>query len=99
MGSGIGLYSIGQERGSSDLELVSLKDAPREFRVALLKELGYGVDREGFVIDDKGKKVVDKYSDKQVRIDNMAVFPGSTVIMDDNLLSISSYIEEYEESS
>jgi hypothetical protein len=82
------------------LELVSLKGAPREFKVALLKSLGYGVDKDGFVVDSKGERIADKYSDKQVRIDNLAIFPGRspTVIMDDNLLSMASYIEEYEES-
>ncbi|MDV3244955.1 MAG: hypothetical protein LYZ66_07290 [Nitrososphaerales archaeon] len=79
------------------MELISLKEAPREFKVALLKGLGYGVDKEGFVVDSQGKRVTDKYSDKQVRIENMAIFPGSTILMDDNLLSITSYIEEHEE--
>ena len=78
------------------MELVSLKEAPREFKVALLRELGYFVDKEGFVIDSRGNRVVDEYADKQVRVENMAVFPGSTVIIDDNPLSIASYIEEHE---
>jgi regulator of RNase E activity RraA len=81
------------------LELISLKEAPREFKVALLKGLGYGVDKEGFVVDSQAKRVIDQYSDKQVRVENMAIFPGSTIIMDDNLLSIASYIQEHEESA
>ena len=76
-----------------------MKGAPREFKLALLKGLGYDVDKDGFVINSKGKRVIDKYSDKQIRIDNLAVFPGSTILMDDNLLSITSYIEEHEESA
>ena len=78
------------------MELISLKEAPREFKIALLRELGCFVDKEGFVIDSQGKRVVDEYADKEVRLENMAVFPGSTVIIDDNPLSIASYIEDHE---
>jgi hypothetical protein len=85
------------EGAELSLELVSLKEAPREFKIALLKGLGFDVDKEGYVVDSEGKRVTDKYSDKQVRIENMAVFPGSAVIMDNNPLSIASYIEEHEE--
>ena len=77
------------------MELVSLKEATREFKAALLRELGYFVDKEGIVIDSRGNRVVDEYADKQVRVVNIAVFPGSTVIIDDNPLSIASYIEEH----
>ena len=83
------------------LEVVSLKGAPREFKVALLKKLGYDVDKQGYVVDSKGERVKDKYAGKEVNIDNMAVFPtrSPVVVMDDNLLSITSYIEEYEEAN
>ena len=60
----------------------------------LLKELGYGTDGE-FVLDNSGKKVLDKYVDIPVRVENMVILPGSEIILDDNELSISSYIEEY----
>lgn len=83
------------------LEVVSLKGAPREFKVALLSDVGYGVDKQGYVVDSKGERIKDKYSGKEVHIDNMAVFPtrSPAIVMDDNLLSITSYIEEYEESN
>jgi hypothetical protein len=83
------------------LEIVSLKGAPREFKVALLENLGYDVDKQGYVVDSKGERIKDKYAGKEVNIDNMAVFPtrSPVVVMDDNLLSITSYIEEYEEAS
>ena len=80
---------------SDELELISLKDAPREFKIALLKGLQMGVDSQGFVVDAKGKRVIDEYADKPVRLESMAIFPGSTIVIDDNPLSIASYIEEH----
>lgn len=76
------------------MQLISLKNIPIETKILLLKELGYGTDGE-FVLDKNGKKVLDKYLDIPVRIENMVILPGSEVILDDNELSISSYIEEY----
>lgn len=75
-------------------ELISIKDMPREMKIKLLKELGYDSD-DTYVIDEKGQKVLDKYTEEPVRVDNMLIFPGSTIVLDNNQLSISSYLEEY----
>lgn len=75
-------------------ELISIKDMPNRFKVMLLKELGY--DSDGiFVLDKKGKKCLDKYTNEPIKISNMAILPGSTIILDNNPLSISSFLEEY----
>lgn len=81
------------------MELVSLKGAPRAFKEALLKALEYDVDKEGFVLNSKGEKVFDSFADKLVRIENVAIFPHNSpaVVLDDNPLSIASYLEEHEE--
>lgn len=76
------------------MELVSIKNAPREFKVELLKSLGYGVDDKGIYVTKDGKPVIDEYINQPVRLDNMAILPGSTVVIDDNPLSIASYLEE-----
>lgn len=76
------------------MELVSLKDVSVKSKTDLLKELGYDSDGE-FVIDSEGNKVIDRYIEIPIRLDNMIILPGSTIILDDNELSISSYIEEY----
>lgn len=75
-------------------EILSIKDMPENFKIQLLKELGF--DSDGvFVVDKKGNKVLDKYTEEPVRIGNMAIFPGSTIILDNNPLSISSFLEEF----
>lgn len=78
------------------MQIVSLKDMPSDLKSLLLKELGLGVDETGYITKD-GKQVLDRYIDQPVRIENMAIFPGSAVVLDDNPLSIASYIEEYGE--
>jgi len=75
-------------------KLVSMKEIPHEVKIALLKELGY--DSDGvFVLDTKKEKVVDKYINEQILVDNMFIYPGSTIILDNNPLSITSFLEEY----
>jgi len=74
-------------------ELVSIKDMPRDAKVILIKKLGYGSD--GQFILKNGKKHLDKYINEPVRINNMFIYPGSTLIIDNNPLSISAFFEEY----
>ena len=77
------------------MELISLKKVSKESKINLLKELGYSSDSE-FVLDLEGKKVYDKYLEEiPIRINNMVILPGSTIILDDNELSLSKYLEEF----
>ena len=75
-------------------EIMSLKDMPVNCKILLLEELGFGSDGT-YVLDKNGGQVLDKYIGEPVKIENMAILPGSTLILDDNPLSISSYLEEY----
>ncbi len=75
-------------------ELISIKDISFKDKLILLKEFGYSSDGV-FVTDKNGVQVHDKYIEEPVRIDNMLIFPGSTIILDDNPLSIASYLEEF----
>ncbi len=76
------------------MELISLKEVSLDSKIKLLKELGYNSDGE-FVLDSEGKRILDRYLDIPVGINNMAIFPGSIIILDNNELSISKYIEEF----
>ena len=76
------------------MELVSLKQVSPESKILLLKELGYGSDGE-FVLDLEGNKILDRYLEIPVKVESMVILPGSEVILDDNELSISKYIEEF----
>ncbi|MCI4322935.1 MAG: hypothetical protein L3K03_02765 [Thermoplasmata archaeon] len=64
--------------------------------MALLKELGYGVE-DGRVLTSDGQKYVDPYSGVEVSIDRMVILPGHSppVVLDDSPLSIAWYIDEY----
>ena len=76
------------------MELVPLRDVSHESKILLLKEFGYNPDDE-FVLDSEGNKVLDRYLETPVKIDNMVILPGSEIILDDNELSISKYLEEF----
>jgi regulator of RNase E activity RraA len=76
------------------MQLISLKDMTEKEKIQLLRELGYGSDGK-FVLNSKGDKVKDKYVNVDITLSNMLILPGSAVIIDNNPLSIASYIEEY----
>ena len=76
------------------MELISLKQVSLNSKILLLKELGYTSDGD-FVLDLKGERLIDKYADIPIRINNMVIFPGSTIILDNNEFSIASYLEEF----
>ena len=78
-------------------ELISIKDMPKQFKIMLLSKLGYNSDGI-FVLNEKGEKCLDRYTNEPIRIGNMAIFPGSTIILDNNPLSISSFLEEFEDA-
>jgi len=76
------------------MEIVNLKNLPIEAKTLILKELGYDTDGI-YVVDGNNNKVIDKYISKPITIDNMIILPGSTIILDDNVVSIACYLEEY----
>jgi hypothetical protein len=76
------------------IELLSLKEAPITFKMKLIQELGYTSDGT-FVLMKNGERYLDRYAKQPVRLDNMAILPGSTIILDNNPLSISSFLEEF----
>ncbi|MFT7615942.1 MAG: hypothetical protein ACI8Y7_000769 [Candidatus Woesearchaeota archaeon] len=75
-------------------ELVQLKNVNFESKVMLLTQLGLGSDGT-YVLARDGKKLLDKYLEQPILIENMLILPGSTVVLDDNPLSIALYMEEY----
>ena len=76
------------------MDSLSLKKLSKESKIMLLEALGYASDGI-FVLQKNRKKFKDKYLDEPTKVDNMVIFPGSEVILDDNHLSIASYLEEY----
>lgn len=76
------------------LETVSLKDFVTEERILILKQLGYETDGK-HVLNEKKEILMDEYSDCPVTIENMLLLPGSLKIIDNNPLSIASYLEDH----
>ena len=75
------------------MELISLKKVSTESKIDLLRELGLDSDGE-FVLDIQGNQVLDRYIEIPIKINNMVILPGSTIVLDDNELSIMKYMEE-----
>lgn len=76
------------------VEKFSLKNLSKEEKILLLNELGYGSDGK-YVIDKENNRLKDKYVKVEVTLDNMLILPGSTIILDNNAVSISEYMDEY----
>ena len=76
------------------MELISLKEVSLNSKLLLLKELGYGSDGK-FVLDSKGNRVLDRYLEIPIEVENMVILPGSEIVLDNNEISVSKYIEEF----
>ena len=75
------------------MEQFSIKNLSKDEKVMLLKELGY--DSDGIFVLKDGKKFQDIYIDENIKIENMIILPGSTIVLDNNPLSIAFYLEEH----
>lgn len=64
----------------------------------LLKALDYELDSNGFIIDLNNKKVICPYSKKPIRLENASILPGSTVIINTSLITLSEYVSDYLET-
>lgn len=76
------------------VELFSLKSLSSDEKMLLIRGLGFDTDGV-YVLDKEGNKVLDKYIQIPIKLDRMLIFPGSTIILDDNDVSINLYLEEY----
>lgn len=81
-------------RWRTNMETLSLQDIEPEVKVALLRELGFETDGE-FVLNRDGSRYRDPYINCAVRVDNMLVLTGSTIIIDDNPVSIDCYLDDH----
>ncbi len=81
------------------MQTVSLTKVPKDFKIALLRELGYGTDGI-YVTDSTGKRHKDPFSGREVQLEKMMVLPGRSppVIIEDDPFSLSAYFEEYGET-
>ena len=73
-------------------KFISLND---EQKLILLKSLDYDVDNHDYIVDKNNKKVICRYSNQHVLFKNASILPGSTVIVNTSLITISEYISDY----
>ena len=76
------------------MERITLQGLPIDAKTRLLEGLGYGSDGT-HVLNGQGNRVVDPYVEVEVTLANVLILPGSTIILDNNPLSIAAYFEEY----
>lgn len=78
------------------VEVISLKQFTPSQKIMLIQGLGYQTDGK-FILDKRGEIIKDRYLGLPVQMENMVILPGSTIVLDDNELSVSLYLDEYED--
>jgi len=78
-------------------QLYNINEFSKEEKILLLRELGYDSDGE-YVLDKNGGLQLDKYIGLPIKIENMFIYPENVMILDNNPLSIVSFLEEYGEA-
>lgn len=76
-----------------DLNLIQLNN---NNRVKVINKFGYDLDSEGYVVDNKRKRVICKYSKEEVHINTAAILPGSFVIINANPITMAEYFLDIE---
>lgn len=75
----------------------SLIESEKKF---LLDSLGYGLNKEGFIINNKTKKIHKcPITKENVRLSDASILPGSTIIINTNALTLSEYFSRYLKSN
>jgi hypothetical protein len=77
-------------------EVLYLDELSKNEKILFLKELDFNSDGE-YVFDNLGNKLKDKYLDIFIKLENMMILPGSTIILDNNDYSLIRYIDEFGE--
>jgi hypothetical protein len=75
------------------VNLVPLANVSLKSKTELLKGLGY--DTDGIYVLKNKKRYPDPYTNKPVKVSNMAILPGSAIVIDDNSFSLIEYLEDY----
>jgi len=76
------------------VDLISVKDLSIKTKLALIEELGYTSDGV-FVFNSDGTKVLDRYTSAEVKLENMAIVPGSIILLNEDSGGLLKYIEEH----
>lgn len=75
------------------MKIINIKKLPKKVKIEILNQLGYESDGK-YVLKD-GERVKDKYTGDPIKLDDMFIYPGSTIIISNNPLSIASFFEEH----
>lgn len=79
---------------------ISFIELDEEEKKTLLDILDYDVDKDGFVVDRKtGKHHICPLSNSLVPISSSSILPGSTIIINTSVLTLSEYFSRYLEES
>lgn len=67
-------------------------------RTLLLRAFDYDVDSEGYVLDRDGKRIVsEEHTGEFLKVDQVALVPGSLDIIDGSAPSLSKFIREHKQ--
>lgn len=74
---------------------IVFKNLPRHIKKLYLELLGYSIDDEDFITDEKKKRVKCEYSLEYIQLKTASILPGSTIIINTSPYTLSSYISDH----
>lgn len=81
------------KKESTDISFIEINDEERE---VLLDILDYEVDGEGYIVDKRTKKHhICPLSNTKIPISSSSILPGSTIIINTSVLTLSEYFSRY----
>lgn len=73
------------------MRFLSLTNEEKKF---LLGSLGYLLDDKNTILDSNGVPHLCPYTNKEVKLDNASILPGSTIVMTTSAFTLAEYVTE-----
>lgn len=81
--------------GPRPFKVTTLDDLDDEEKIQLLELLGEGYGCRDGKVTQNGAVYKDPYSKRPVTLGELAIMPGSTVVIGNNPVSIAGYVADY----
>lgn len=64
-------------------------------KTAVLELFDLTVDKENYVLDENKKRLICRYSKELIKLENLAIVPGSAIKINNYSYCLSEYINEF----
>ncbi|MDO8634573.1 MAG: hypothetical protein Q7K34_04750 [archaeon] len=77
------------------MEIIEINEQNKQ---VILEIFNLSVDKENYILDENKTRIVCRYSKEPIKLENLAIMPGSEIKINNYSYCISEYINEFSNS-